>query len=74
MMKFKITTEQDIREAAAIERRRQNEEERKARIFNAKQRILGVCQSFVMKTFEKDTFDFYAARLSSLGEADCREK
>lgn len=50
MMKFKITTEQDIREAAAIERRRQNEEERKARIFNAKQRILGVCQSFIMKT------------------------
>ncbi|CAD7091253.1 unnamed protein product [Hermetia illucens] len=42
MMKFKITTEQDIREAAAIERRRQNEEERKARIFNAKQRILGL--------------------------------
>lgn len=33
---------EDRKEAAAIERRRQYEEERKARIFNARQRVIGV--------------------------------
>lgn len=33
---------EDRKEAAAIERRRQYEKERKARIFNARQRVIGV--------------------------------
>ncbi|KAB0799619.1 hypothetical protein PPYR_07499 [Photinus pyralis] len=41
MLQFQLMTEKDRREAAAIERRRAIEEERKKRIFNPKQRIIG---------------------------------
>lgn len=37
-----FTKHQDLKEAAAIERRRQSEEARRARIFNARQRVIGV--------------------------------
>ena len=39
---LKVDLAPDQKEALAIARRRQQEEERKARIFNAKQRSLGV--------------------------------
>lgn len=42
MLKFQLLSVQDIKESAAIERRRRNEEERKKRIFNAKNRTIGV--------------------------------
>lgn len=42
---YKLDLPVDYKEAAAIERRRQMEEERKSRIFNAKTRIIGVCRS-----------------------------
>ncbi|XP_026280117.1 RIB43A-like with coiled-coils protein 2 [Frankliniella occidentalis] len=43
MLNFQIIpTKQDLREAAAIERRRRNEEQRKCRIFNVRNRVIGV--------------------------------
>ncbi|XP_059615811.1 RIB43A-like with coiled-coils protein 2 [Phlebotomus argentipes] len=42
MDRLKVATEKDLREAAAIERRREREEERKKRIFDAKARTIGV--------------------------------
>ena len=39
---YKLDLPVDYKEAAAIERRRQMEEERKTRIFNAKARQIGV--------------------------------
>jgi len=38
----------DQKEALAIARRRQMEEERKARIFNAKERTAGVCDAVIV--------------------------
>ncbi|EDS31217.1 protofilament ribbon protein [Culex quinquefasciatus] len=37
-----FTKHQDLKETAAIERRRQSEEARRARIFNARQRVIGI--------------------------------
>lgn len=42
MLKFQLMTEQDRKEAAKIERKRQIEAERKKRIFNARARLIGV--------------------------------
>lgn len=42
MLSFQVMTEKDRREAAAIERRRALEEERKKRIFNPHSRLIGV--------------------------------
>ncbi|XP_055852803.1 RIB43A-like with coiled-coils protein 2 [Episyrphus balteatus] len=42
MLKFVITTKEDLREAAKLENRRKYEEERKKRIFNGKQRLFGL--------------------------------
>ena len=39
---YKLDLPIDYKEAAAIERRRCQEEQRKSRIFNAKTRIIGV--------------------------------
>ena len=39
---YKLDLPIDYREAAAIERRRNQEEQRKSRIFNAKTRIIGI--------------------------------
>jgi len=39
---YKLDLPVDLKEAAAIERRRNQEEQRKARIFNSKTRIIGV--------------------------------
>lgn len=43
MLNFLLATDQDRKEAAAIERRRAREEERKQRIFNPRVRLIGVC-------------------------------
>ena len=40
---YKLDLPIDIKEKAAIERRRQLEKERQARIFNNKHRLIGVC-------------------------------
>lgn len=41
-MNLGIMTQADLNEAAKLEKRKQYEEERKKRIFNAKQRLYGV--------------------------------
>lgn len=46
MLSFQLLTEKDRREAAALEKRRALEEERKKRIFNPRNRIIGVSQTF----------------------------
>lgn len=45
MLSFQVMTEKDRREAAAIEKKRALEEERKKRIFNPHSRLIGVCIS-----------------------------
>lgn len=47
MLKFQLLQVQDVKEAAAIERRRRYEEERKKRIFNARNRIIGVSKNII---------------------------
>lgn len=42
MFKFQLATKSDLREAAIIQSRKTFEEERKARIFDARSRIIGV--------------------------------
>lgn len=42
MFTFELMTEADRREAAAIDRRRAFEEERRKRIFNPRMRLIGV--------------------------------
>lgn len=39
----KVDIQVDTREAAALERRRIAEKQRQSRIFNARERIIGVC-------------------------------
>ncbi len=59
---YKLDLPVDYKEAAAIERRRNMEEQRKSRIFNAKTRIIGIDQQAIeqqikdrkhMETMEK---------------------
>lgn len=55
MLKSLLTTESDMKEAATIEKRRNAEEERKRRFFDAKQRILGVdCYELDRQVMEKE--------------------
>lgn len=42
MLKFQLMTEKDRREAAYLERRKIQEEERKKRFFNPRARLIGV--------------------------------
>lgn len=42
MFKNLLTTEKDLKEAAVIEKRQRDEDERKKRFFDSKQRIIGV--------------------------------
>ncbi|XP_037030864.1 RIB43A-like with coiled-coils protein 2 [Bradysia coprophila] len=44
MEKFQVATKADLKQAAIIEHKRRYEEERKSRIFNARNRIIGVDQ------------------------------
>ena len=45
MLKLTLNNEHDLRESALIEKKRRNEEERKARIFNPRHRLIGVKQN-----------------------------
>lgn len=55
MLKSLLTTESDYKEAAIIEKRRNAEEERKRRFFDAKQRILGIdCNELDRQLAEKE--------------------
>lgn len=55
MLNFQVAAPKDLKEAARIEKTRQYEEQRKARIFNPRQRLIGVspfrkylyCNSFL---------------------------
>ncbi|XP_018561573.1 RIB43A-like with coiled-coils protein 2 [Anoplophora glabripennis] len=49
MLNFNLMTEKDRREAAAIEKRRLFEEERKKRIFNPRNRLIGVDTEVLQK-------------------------
>ncbi|XP_054262655.1 RIB43A-like with coiled-coils protein 2 [Macrosteles quadrilineatus] len=53
MLNFQVTLPQDLKEAARIEKARQNEEERKARIFNSRQRLIGVDLEGLKKQIEE---------------------
>ncbi|GLV36089.1 uncharacterized protein CBL_01853 [Carabus blaptoides fortunei] len=53
MLKFQLLQVQDVKEAAAIERRRRYEEERKKRIFNARSRIIGVDYDSLSKQIQE---------------------
>ncbi|XP_055905990.1 RIB43A-like with coiled-coils protein 2 [Eupeodes corollae] len=53
MLKFVITTKEDLQEAAKLEKRRQYEEERKKRIFNGKQRLIGLDHDALEKQIEE---------------------
>ena len=55
MFKSLMNTESDYKEAAIIEKRRNAEEERKRRFFDAKQRILGIdCHELDRQLMEKE--------------------
>jgi len=54
MLNFQLALPKDLKEAARIERARQYEEERKARIFNPRQRLIGVdCEGLSKQIEEK---------------------
>ena len=73
---YKLDLPVDYKEAAAIERRRNMEEQRKSRIFNAKSRTIGVssfCLFFMLKfnlNYEnmcvKLSLDYTLARISAI--------
>lgn len=49
MLKFQLETKADLKKAAIIQQKRCYEEERKSRIFNAKERTIGVSQEILRK-------------------------
>lgn len=51
MLNFQFALPKDLRESALIEKKRQYEEQRKPRIFNAKQRLIGVSYHFTMMIY-----------------------
>lgn len=53
MLNFQIATERDRREAATLQRRRAQEEERKKRIFNPRQRLIGIDIDALNKQIEE---------------------
>ncbi|KAJ8969452.1 hypothetical protein NQ317_014600 [Molorchus minor] len=53
MLNFQLTTDRDRREAAALEQRKQFEEERKKRIFNPRQRLIGVDLNILERQIEE---------------------
>jgi hypothetical protein len=55
MLKSLLSTDNDLKEAAIVEKRRRAEEERKRRFFDAKQRILGIdCNELDRQVQEKE--------------------
>ncbi|KAJ8940299.1 hypothetical protein NQ318_012838 [Aromia moschata] len=53
MLNFQLMTDRDRREAASLEQRRQFEEERKKRIFNPRQRLIGVDINILERQIEE---------------------
>ncbi|XP_063978882.1 RIB43A-like with coiled-coils protein 2 [Diachasmimorpha longicaudata] len=49
MLKFQVTTKEDLKTAACIERKKQIEEARKSRIFNPRVRRIGIDKEFLDK-------------------------
>lgn len=75
MFKVPIATKDDINEAAKLERRLQFEDERKTRIFNAKQRLFGVCFPwFFIFHFSLFLFFVLLVGFGRIGTTNCREK
>ncbi|KAL8609914.1 hypothetical protein ACOMHN_016389 [Nucella lapillus] len=68
---YKLDLPVDYKEAAAIERRRQMEDERKTRIFNAKSRTIGVDrQAIDQQIFDKKQYEEYERRRHEAFAAD----
>lgn len=53
MLNFQLATESDRREAATLQRKRAQEEERKKRIFNPRQRLIGIDVDALTKQIEE---------------------
>ncbi|CAK9819253.1 RIB43A-like with coiled-coils protein 2 [Anthophora plagiata] len=70
MLKFQTATKEDLKLAAAIQRRRQIEAERKQRIFNPRFRKIGIDKEFLDKQVEekKQQRELEHARESELDE------
>ena len=69
---YKLDLPVDYKEAAAIERRRNLEEQRKSRIFNAKTRIIGIDQQALDQQTKdrKQMEEFERRRSEGFGECD----
>jgi hypothetical protein len=65
---YKLDLPIDLKEKAAIERRRRAEQERQGRIFNAKHRQTGVCIHFVFSHDTILTFIFRSTRKHSINK------
>lgn len=69
MLKSILTSEQDLKESATIEKRRLAEEERKRRFFNEKQRVLGIdiegLNNQMMEKKQKEEAEKEQARLEA---------
>ena len=67
---YKLDLPVDYKEAAAIERRRNLEEQRKSRIFNAKTRIIGIDQQALDQQVKdrKQMEEFERRRSEAFGE------
>ncbi|KAG6803256.1 RIB43A-like with coiled-coils protein 1 [Apis mellifera caucasica] len=70
MLKFQTATKEELKLAAAVQRRRQIEAERKERIFNARFRKIGIDKEFLDKQVEekKQQRELEEARESELDE------
>ena len=53
---YKLDLPIDLKEQAAIERRRRLEKERQSRIFNNKHRLIGVFNNFFLNFFNNNYF------------------
>lgn len=68
---YKLDLPIDYKEAAAIERRRNQEEQRKSRIFNAKTRIIGIDRQAVDQQVKdrRQMEEFERRRSEAFGES-----
>ena len=70
---YKLDLPIDYKEAAAIERRRNQEEQRKSRIFNAKTRIIGIDKQAIDQQIKdrKQMEEFERRRSEAFGKCSC---
>ncbi|ENN81903.1 hypothetical protein YQE_00424, partial [Dendroctonus ponderosae] len=74
MLKLQLMTEKDRREAAYIERRRIQEEERKKRLFNPRQRLIGIdTQALQAQIEEKKKKELEVKRNDSIFENELKK-